>query len=297
MKKLFLIIGILLLSCLDVAFIRALIVQYRMLSEIFISCIAIVICTFFIRKMIRRLFNTSIFDTVEQSSSITPDFVSNHGMVCRPDNCETTDADISYLYETNYERAQNYHATSPNPKFHRSDWERAKLLEYYSMNAEYINKLECDIWLPGLYTFDSIDDAIEHVQHALISAQELKEYCSKTQIGRLYFEDEWLHAHNSENPDFSFIDKIKERYFDLTTNYEQRKHDFELHKKRQLFRKTSEQDIMCVIRNNPGLLQKDIYGFFDSDLKPTVKSTINHLVSSGKVHRIKKGNTFILSLE
>ena len=147
-------------------------------------------------------------------------YISNGRTTWRADGQELTDEDVAYLRQSSWEKARQYYENSPNPKFHRSFDEHMAQSQFHTANAEYIDKLEQDIWLPNLYNFNSVDEAIAHAQKALISAQELAEYCSKTSIGQQYFEDMWLHAHNSQNPDFSFIDKIKERNKDLPLNYD-----------------------------------------------------------------------------
>lgn len=181
-------------------------------------------------------------------------YISNGRTTWRADGQELTDEDVAYLRQSSWEKARQYYENSPNPKFHRSFDERMAKSQFHTANAEYIDKLEQDIWLPNLYDFDSVDDAIAHAQKALISAQELAEYCSKTSVGQQYFEDRWLHAHNSQNPDFSFIDKIKERYKDLTLNYEERKHDFAVHQKRQAFLQIADDEVLKVIQDNPAIL-------------------------------------------
>lgn len=178
-------------------------------------------------------------------------YISNVRTTWRADGQELTDEDVAYLRQSSWEKARQYYENSPNPKFHRSFDEHMAQSQFHTANAEYIDKLEQDIWLPNLYNFNSVDEAIAHAQKALISAQELAEYCSKTSIGQQYFEDMWLHAHNSQNPDFSFIDKIKERYKDLTLNYEERKHDFAVHQKRQAFLQIADDEVLKVIQDNP----------------------------------------------
>lgn len=221
-------------------------------------------------------------------------YISNGRTTWRADGQELTDEDVAYLRQSSWEKARQYYENSPNPKFHRSFDERMAKSQFHTANAEYIDKLEQDIWLPNLYDFDSVDDAIAHAQKALISAQELAEYCSKTSVGQQYFEDRWLHAHNSQNPDFSFIDKIKERYKDLTLNYEERKHDFAVHQKRQAFLQIADDEVLKVIQDNPAILQKDLHKQFDPDLKPTIGTAVSHLVKADKITRIKHGSTYEL---
>ena len=104
----------------------------------------------------------------------------------------------------------------------------------------------------------------------------------------------WLHARNSRYPDFSIIDKIKERYKDLTLNYEERKHDFTVHQKRQAFLQIADDEILKVIQSNPAILQKDLHKQFDSDLKPTIGTAVSHLIKADKITRIKHGSTYEL---
>lgn len=221
-------------------------------------------------------------------------YISDGRTTWRADGKELTDEDIAYLRQSSFEKARQYYESSPNPKFHRSFDERMAKSQFHTANAEYIDKLEQDIWLPHLYDFRSVDEAIAHAQKALISAQELAEYCSKSSVGQQYFEDMWLHAHNSQNPDFSFIDKIKERYKDLTLNYEERKHDFTVHQKRQAFLQIADDEVLKVIHSSPAILQKDLHKQFDPDLKPTIGTAVSHLVKADKITRIKHGSTYEL---
>ena len=221
----------------------------------------------------------------------------NGSIISRADGDAFTEEDIEYLRATDYERVSERYKNSPNPKFHRSREEEQKKYTFATNNAEYIDTLEQAISLPDLYSFDSIDAAIDHTQRALIATQELAEYCSKIEAGRLYFEDRWLHSYNSQNPDFSFIDRIKERYSDLTHNYETRKHDFEIHKKRQNFLKTADDEVYKIILNNPGILQKDVHKHFDADLKPTIGTAISHLIKDGRLDRTKQSNSFALHVK
>lgn len=232
---------------------------------------------------------------LEDDSAEPPvSYISNGRTTWRADGQELTDEDVAYLRQSSWEKARQYYENSPNPKFHRSFDERMAQSQFHTANAEYIDKLEQDIWLPNLYNFNSVDEAIAHAQKALISAQELAEYCSKTSIGQQYFEDMWLHAHNSQNPDFSFIEKIKQRYVDLTLNYEERKREFELHKKQKDFLVNAEPEVLNVIKSNPGILQKDVWKHFDPDLKPTIGTAVSHLCQKNQITRIKHGNSYEL---
>lgn len=224
----------------------------------------------------------------------TTSYICNGRGIKRADGKDLTHEDIEHLRETDFERAHQYYKNNSNPKFHRTVEEEMEQSKFYSANAEYIDKLQQDICLPNLYSFSTIDDAITHDQQALIAAQELSNFCSQSKAGQQYFEDMWLHCHNCQNPDFSIIDRIKDRYADLTLNYEERKKGFELHQKRQAFLQHADADVLRVIQSNPGILQKDLHKHFDPDLKSTIGTAVSHLVKSDQIRREKQGNSYSL---
>lgn len=238
--------------------------------------------------------SSEISETPSVSDGAATSYICNGRGIARTDEKDLIDEDIEHLRETDLERVQQYYKNSTNPKFNRTVEDEMAQSKFYSENAEYIDKLQQDIWLPNLYSFSTIDDAIAHDQQALIAAQELFAFCSQSKAGQQYFEDMCLHCHNSQNPDFSFIDHIKDRYADLTQNYEERKKDFELHQKRQAFLQHADTDVLQVIRSNPGILQKDLHKHFDPDLKPTIGTAVSHLVKSDQIRREKQGNSYSL---
>lgn len=322
MKKILISLGVLLLLYINISFIKVLIVQYRSAHDILISLACIATCSWAIWKLVGQLRKESPSTrvTCQSDESISPhstlpksrnecsespitetqptestvSYVHAGRVVHRADGQNLTDEDIEHLRETDFECAHQYYKNSSNPKFHRTVEEEMEQSKFYSANAEYIDKLQQDIWLPNLYSFSAIDDAIAHDQQALIAAQELSNFCSQSKAGQQYFEDMWLHCHNIQNPDFSIIDRIKDRYADLTMNYEERKKDFELHQKRQAFLQHADADVLRVIQSNPGILQKDPHKQFDPDLKPTIGTTVSHLVKSDQIRREKQGNSYSL---
>lgn len=65
------------------------------------------------------------------------------------------------------------------------------------------------------------DDVIKKYEDAIEAYYDLKKYCySKGKNGRQYFSEMWQHCHNSNNPDFDFIDSLNERYSHYKENYE-----------------------------------------------------------------------------
>ena len=54
-----------------------------------------------------------------------------------------------------------------------------------------------------------IDLKLLRLEEALQWYNEFKEWCYQTQGGKLYFDKQWEHMHNSKNPDFSYGERIK----------------------------------------------------------------------------------------
>ena len=54
---------------------------------------------------------------------------------------------------------------------------------------------------------------------------------------------------------------------------------------------TLKADIIAVIQNNQGILQKDLYSHFDPLLKEEIYSTLYELLKEGKLTKEKSGNT------
>ncbi len=72
------------------------------------------------------------------------------------------------------------------------------------------------------------DEIIKKYQAAIGAYYELKDYCcSYGPEGERYFSEMWQHCHNSANPDFDFIDHLKEKYEMYVNNYEKHIDEYE----------------------------------------------------------------------
>ena len=72
-----------------------------------------------------------------------------------------------------------------------------------------------------------------------------------------------------------------------------KKHNKELIKK---FKSKAESELINIIRSNPGIIQTEIYNYFDDLYKSTIRNVLNKLESNGKIKKSKKGNSFELYL-
>ena len=105
--------------------------------------------------------------------------------------------------------------TTKNPKFNRSWEEQDKKFQFHQKYYGTIQSLEDRI-------YQSNDLLIEDRIESIRAFNSLQRFCySKGKAGKLYFDDMWLHCHNSKNPCFSFKDSIKNHLENLFAKYDQ----------------------------------------------------------------------------
>lgn len=168
--------------------------------------------------------------------------------------------------------------------------------EDYKLVKEFENQM-IDSYQSARTALD-IDERISFLRASISCAQQIEAICDQSDLGKKYFSDMWMHCHNSQNPDFNFMQKIQLELAETLTNYDDIKvkldADSRKKEKEEAFLSSAEHEIFECISNNPGLLQKDLYSRFDPDLKNVIGLTLSQMVKSGKVHKTKKGRTFEL---
>ena len=55
-----------------------------------------------------------------------------------------------------------------------------------------------------------------------------------------------------------------------------------------------DKKILRIIKNSPGVLQKDIYSLFDPKKKPRIQEKLRDAEDNGVIVREKSGNTYKL---
>ena len=103
----------------------------------------------------------------------------------------------------------------------------------------------------------------------------------------------WEHCQNNENLVFSFIAMYQERLDHLN------KHGEEEKAKIAEWRRAMngiDKKIIDVIKNNDGILQKDIYAHFNPIIKNDLQSHLYLLAKEGKIKRVKQGSTYALHI-
>lgn len=193
---------------------------------------------------------------------------------------EITQADVPYLIELGYQDALRQEANSSNPKFHRTDREEELAFNFFQKYEEQISRLECSFEYPyreeqKTYNYQ---DKITLLELALNNFDKAKKWCySKGKGGQIHFDDMWMNLHNSQTECFSYANQIQNRLDFIKTLM------------------VIRQQILDIVNQTPGMLQKDIYKFFDEEQKSDVVYAIKDLVKDDCILKEKKGNSYSLT--
>ena len=193
---------------------------------------------------------------------------------------EITKDDVPYLIELGFQDALKQEANSTNPKFHRTEREEDLAFNFSQKYAVQIKNLERSFESPyreeqKIYNYK---DKIILLELALENFDKAKKWCySKGKGGQLYFDDMWMNLHNSQKECFPYTDIIQERLDFITTLIKIR------------------QEILDIANQTPGILQKDIYKFFDAEQKSDVVYAIKDLEKDDCILKEKKSNSYSLT--
>lgn len=222
------------------------------------------------------------------------------------DREEILDNDIPHLIEIGLKKSIEKEKSSINLKFHRSSKDEELSFNFANKYYEKISQFEEELYSEQekIHSIFNIDEKIKQCQKVINIFYKFKNFCyKKSKGGMIYFQDMWEYCHNSNSECFSYI-KDTEEYLDfLLKNYEKEKRRLEEEKEKQiqiqnyLGEHNPEIELLNLIKNNPGILQKDIYKNFDSSIKDIFKPLPRVLEKSGKIERIKKGNSYQLFIK
>lgn len=76
---------------------------------------------------------------------------------------------------------------------------------------------------------------------------------------------------------------------DLKNNFLALENEFNLKSK---YEPTLQHDLFQMIKNNPGIIQSDIYKQFPSVLKNSISESLYHQAKNGEIRREKSGNSY-----
>lgn len=247
--------------------------------------IVIVICIYYKKR--KQLYQThnekNVVENNKTESISVNDFASTDKLFENKSNA-SNNLDYSTKSTIGLESAMEYYKNSPNPKFHRTESENELCFQFYSKNIHTVEEYEERIYNNSLRTKNAtIDEQLKMDSSAIKAYNEFKKYCYKTKGGTIYFQDMYEHCHNSNNPDFNYIDRINDNYTFLTKHYD------------TLI--NLDSIIIQTINSNPGLLQKDIYKLINVELKSIIQHKIRELETENKIKRTKQSGSYLLELQ
>ncbi len=221
-------------------------------------------------------------------------------------NGSINEKDISKLINLGLKNALEKEKKSNNPKFNRTFEDNELSFKFENTHFNKISDFEDRLYSEEkkIYLIFDIDKRIEQCQKVIKTFNSFKNFCyKKSKGGMIYFQDTWEFMYNSKNDCFSYIDETEAYLENLIKNYDEEKITIEKERNKQvkiakyLQEHNPEEEFLLLLKNKPGILQKDIYKNFDSDIKDIFKPLPRVLEKSGKIIRIKFKNSYQLFIK
>ena len=233
-------------------------------------------------------YTTYTYNTAEPKVKTLPNntaYIETENGIVRADGKPFTDEDVPYLIERSYEKSKikERELAKVNPKLRRTEYEDELSFNFFSKYSDAI-----PVWEQGfqdMYGFalrekDLTKKIMMLEEAARVFIQTRDFFYRKGKGGQIYFQDMWERMHNSQNPCFSYLDLINEA---IKEAKEER--DYII------------PDILETIRNNDGILQKDIYNMLPHISKEEIQNHLRHFEYDSIIIRVKKGNSYELHIK
>lgn len=191
----------------------------------------------------------------------------------------------SWLYKsssanTNVSISDSSTNTSPYTPIKSDD-----IFEFMDLNESKLEKMVSKIeeaW-DKAQELDNPDDVVKQYKNAINLAKQLEDFCHKGGYGGSSYFYKYL-SNYEESLNSELQQYIEEEYDNAMEDYLE---VLEYEKKV----KSINRKIIKLIKSGEVHYQKDLYGHFDSEDKRIVINCLNKLVESGKIVKIKSGNT------
>lgn len=140
--------------------------------------------------------------------------------------------------------------------------------------------------------FNDVDSRVKSYKKLIEKFYEYKNYCyNKDECYKKYFDENYLHCHNSTSSDFSYIQPFEQELEDILNNYEQRTKECNDYKDCQEFLQNKTDEIFSVIQCTPGILQKELKKKYDQKYNSCIDTILFKLVENNKIVKERKGNS------
>lgn len=177
---------------------------------------------------------------------------------------------------------------SSNAPNERTDEEEGLINNFFFKYEQTLSLAEEKLYnlVNDIGTGKNLDERIIKVRKVISHYEHFKDFCySKGTGGIMYFDDMWEHCHNSKNPDFSYIDQFKELLEKWIERRDERDEMASIRK-----------ELLSIVKEKPGILQKDLYIHFNTDYKVAIRGEMMELEKDGILRRVRHGNTYELYL-
>ena len=173
--------------------------------------------------------------------------------------------------------------------------------QFYVKNRRILEPLNHLIVAPKVSDYGDIQEYKKAFDITMQAITELKQFCSQSKAGMIWFEDYYCHCFNSKQQDFNLIERIEQEYYNFLNNYEAVQNKIEKKKAATEFLLVNgsyvRRTILQLIQGEPGILQKSLYSHFNPEYKQAVIQVVQNLVKEKIVFREKEGNSFRLYLK
>lgn len=229
-----------------------------------------------------------IVEPVQQKPVVVPpvehvkaEYIETKNGIRRVDGKPFTDEEIPFLMQRDYEKAMEKYEylKKVNPKFSRTDRESDLAYNFETKHGAMIDretKKFMDLYREADFVCD-LNERLEilyRCKDTFLTVRDL--FYSKGKGATIYFQDWYEYMHNSRSDCFSYLDLIDDAI-----------------KKTKWIKDVVIPDILDAIRQNDGILQKDLYSLLPHIEKSEIQA---FLKTSDAVVRVKKGSSYELHI-
>lgn len=107
-----------------------------------------------------------------------------------------------------------------------------------------------------------------------------------------YFSQMWEHCHDSQNQDYSYIERFESRLDYLQQNKNVLLAEEALKNKEK---DNLDQRVIEILKTEKEILQTDVYKKFDPVVQEDISSILYFMAKSGRIHRVKQGRTYLIT--
>lgn len=164
---------------------------------------------------------------------------------------------------------------------------------WYAHNKQFVDQVESEL--------NALRKKYNEADTILKKCAAIKSYILYVEDGNKHYKELGIYYYNYFKyyvEDSAELKKRIDEYKYIEKNMDRLLQEEKIQKRKiELENKacpTLESDLLHIIKNNPGIFQRDIYKEFDTLLKESISSTLYFLARNNKIIREKSGNSYKL---